>query len=93
MEDLLHTMAIGHELTHGFDNMGSWYDKDGNYRHWWDPQSRQAFEEKTMCMVDQYNKFVFSINGTNHTVNGRTTINDNIADNGGIKIAYRYIVL
>ena len=82
-------LALGHELTHGFDNNGNLYDEDGNYRNWWDPQSRQEFDDKTSCMVDQYNKFVFGINGTNHTVNGRNTINENIADNGGIKIAYK----
>ena len=81
--------TLGHELVHGFDFSGIGYDGDGNLRNWWDLESKKKYYEKTRCMVDQYNEFVFSINGTNHTVNGRDTIDENIADNGGIKIAYR----
>ena len=81
--------TLGHELTHGFDNEGRKYDKDGDIRDWWDEQSKKEFDEKTKCMVEQYNDFTFNINGTNYTVNGGNTIGENTADNGGIKIGYR----
>ena len=81
--------TLGHELTHGFDNRGSNFDGHGNWRNWWDDKSKEEFEKKTECMVDQYNNFVFSVDGKNYTANGTNTIGENIADNGGVKIGYR----
>ena len=81
--------TLGHELTHGFDNRGSDFDGHGNERNWWDDKSKEEFEKKTECMVDQYNNFVFSVDEKNYTANGMNTIGENIADNGGVKIGYR----
>ena len=50
-------MVMGHELTHGFDNMGRLYDKHGNLDNWWGNESAKQFEEKTQCLVDQYSKY------------------------------------
>ncbi|GFS48956.1 endothelin-converting enzyme homolog [Trichonephila inaurata madagascariensis] len=48
---------LGHEFTHAFDNAGSLYDEDGNYRMWWTEQSWKSYKEKTQCFVDQYNEY------------------------------------
>jgi predicted metalloendopeptidase len=78
-------MVIGHEFTHGFDNSGRQYDLDGSLQNWWTNKSLEQFEQRTTCMADQYSKYqVFP--DTN--VNGNLTLPENIADNGGIHIAY-----
>ncbi|XP_025081161.1 neprilysin-4-like [Pomacea canaliculata] len=79
--------VIAHELTHGFDISGSTYDEKGNLRQWWQEDDRKTFESRTQCMVDQYSQFVDK--ELNMTVNGRQTINENIADSVGIKKAFR----
>lgn len=77
-------MIIGHELTHGFDNSGRLFDKDGNLKDWWSQSSTRNFLLKSYCLVNQYNNYeVFG-----HDINGEQTLNENIADNGGIKLAY-----
>lgn len=64
---------------------GREYDKDGNLRPWWKNSSVEAFKQQTECMVGQYGNY--SVNG--EPVNGRHTLGENIADNGGLKAAYR----
>ncbi|XP_042100573.1 endothelin-converting enzyme 1 isoform X3 [Ovis aries] len=78
-------VVVGHELTHAFDDQGREYDKDGNLRPWWKNSSVEAFKQQTECMVEQYSNY--SVNG--EPVNGRHTLGENIADNGGLKAAYR----
>uniref|UniRef100_A0A8B9W4D9 Endothelin-converting enzyme 1 n=1 Tax=Bos mutus grunniens TaxID=30521 RepID=A0A8B9W4D9_BOSMU len=78
-------VVVGHELTHAFDDQGREYDKDGNLRPWWKNSSVEAFKQQTECMVGQYGNY--SVNG--EPVNGRHTLGENIADNGGLKAAYR----
>ncbi|XP_057640026.1 endothelin-converting enzyme 1 isoform X1 [Chionomys nivalis] len=78
-------VVVGHELTHAFDDQGREYDKDGNLRPWWKNSSVEAFKQQTECMVQQYSNY--SVNG--EPVNGRHTLGENIADNGGLKAAYR----
>uniref|UniRef100_A0A8D1BI59 Endothelin-converting enzyme 1 n=1 Tax=Sus scrofa TaxID=9823 RepID=A0A8D1BI59_PIG len=78
-------VVVGHELTHAFDDQGREYDKDGNLRPWWKNSSVEAFKQQTECMVEQYGNY--SVNG--ELVNGRHTLGENIADNGGLKAAYR----
>jgi len=78
-------MVVGHELTHGFDDEGSQFDKKGNLEDWWTPEVKKQFKAKTSCIVDQYGKYE-SIPGVH--VNGKLTLGENIADNGGIKLAY-----
>ncbi|XP_044260101.1 endothelin-converting enzyme homolog isoform X2 [Tribolium madens] len=83
-------VVMGHELTHGFDDQGREFDKDGNLNHWWKKKTIDLFKARTKCVVDQYNKY--TINGKN--VNGNQTLGENIADNGGLKAAYHaYLAL
>jgi putative endopeptidase len=78
-------MAIGHEMTHGFDNMGRQFDKDGNLRDWWTKEDSRAFETHTGMLIDQYNQYEV-LDST--FVNGKLTLGENIADLGGCTIAY-----
>uniref|UniRef100_A0A8D3E6F3 Endothelin-converting enzyme 1 n=1 Tax=Scophthalmus maximus TaxID=52904 RepID=A0A8D3E6F3_SCOMX len=81
-------VVMGHELTHAFDDQGREYDKDGNLRPWWKNSSVEAFKKQTQCMVEQYGNY--SIN--QEPLNGRHTLGENIADNGGLKAAYKAYV-
>jgi putative endopeptidase len=75
---------IGHELTHGFDDAGRRFDAEGNLRDWWTGQDSKAFDERAQCFVDEYNGFM-AIDDVH--VNGKLTLGENIADNGGLSIA------
>ena len=77
--------VIGHEMTHGFDDRGSQFDARGNLRDWWTPEDARRYRERTARVVDQFNGFVAV--DTLH-VNGRLTLGENIADLGGLAIAY-----
>ncbi|CAL8363196.1 unnamed protein product [Merluccius merluccius] len=77
-------VVMGHELTHAFDDQGREYDQEGNLRPWWQNASLQSFQQRTECMVEQYSRY--TVNG--EKVNGRQTLGENIADNGGLKAAY-----
>jgi putative endopeptidase len=78
-------MVIGHEMTHGFDNMGRQYDKDGNLRDWWTQEDSKAFENHTSPLIAQYNQYEV-LDST--FVNGKLTLGENIADLGGCTVAY-----
>ncbi|XP_020601107.1 endothelin-converting enzyme homolog [Orbicella faveolata] len=80
-------MVVGHEITHGFDDNGRLFNKDGNLKKWWSNSSISAFKNKTQCLVDQYSKYVFHTK--NIFLNGKQTLGENIADNGGIKQAFQ----
>ncbi|XP_049605007.1 phosphate-regulating neutral endopeptidase PHEX [Syngnathus scovelli] len=80
-------VIVGHELTHGFDSNGRKYDKDGNLDQWWSNSSVAAFTEKTQCMVEQYNDYYWEEAGLN--VRGKRTLAENIADNGGVRQAFK----
>ena len=82
-------VVIGHELTHGFDDQGRKYDAQGNLKDWWTAQDGKAFEERASCTADEYSSFVAvkDDKGEVH-VNGKLTLGENTADNGGIKLAY-----
>ncbi len=77
--------VIGHELTHGFDDEGSKYDAEGNLKSWWSPTVREKFEARAQVVVEQFNGYVAL--DTLH-VNGKLTLGENIADLGGLAIAY-----
>jgi putative endopeptidase len=77
--------VIGHELTHGFDDQGSQFDADGNLRDWWTANDKKQFEERTGCVKDQYASFV-AVDDVK--LNGKLTLGENTADNGGLRIAY-----
>ncbi|XP_078577018.1 endothelin-converting enzyme homolog isoform X1 [Branchiostoma floridae x Branchiostoma japonicum] len=76
---------MGHELSHGFDDHGKEYDKDGNLRNWWTAESLKNFRKKSECLQKQYSEY--TVYGEN--VNGENTIGENIADNGGVRLAYK----
>ena len=76
--------VIGPELTHGFDDEGRQFDKDGNLTDWWTKQDGEAFEQRAQCLVDEYTGFMPlpDLHG-----NGKLTLGENTADNGGVRIA------
>ncbi len=76
---------IGHELTHGFDDKGSLFDAKGNLHNWWTKKDRDLFNKKTEVVVKQYNKYV-AVEELH--VNGKLTLGENIADLGGVVLAY-----
>ncbi len=77
-------MVIGHELTHGFDDQGRQFDAQGNLRDWWTPADAKAFDQKAACFVQQYSSFT-PVDGMH--LNGKLTLGENIADNGGLRLA------
>lgn len=77
-------MAIGHEMTHGFDDQGRNFDKDGNMTDWWTQSDADEFKNRTKLLVDQYNGFV-ALNDVH--VNGELSLGENIADFGGLTVA------
>jgi putative endopeptidase len=82
-------VVIGHEMTHGFDDQGSKYDSKGNVNNWWTPDDRKAFDERTGCEVNEYGSFE-PVPG--QKLNGKLTLGENTADNGGIRIAYQALM-
>jgi putative endopeptidase len=78
-------VVIGHEMTHGFDDQGSQYDAQGNVRSWWTPEDKKKFDERTGCEVKEYDNFEVA---PGQKLNGRLTLGENTADNGGLRIAY-----
>jgi len=78
---------VGHEITHGFDSSGRMYDDIGSAYDWWSAETSAKFDERAKCFVDQYSSFILP--ELNMTVNGQMTLRENIADNGGIREAYR----
>lgn len=79
-------MVVAHELTHGFDDEGSKFDARGNLRRWWTVASRKGFEQRTHCVRDQYAGYE-ALPGLK--LNGKLTLGENIADIGGVKLAFR----
>ena len=87
-------VVIGHEMTHGFDDQGSKYGPSGNVKYtddgklasWFTPEDQKKFDDRTKCIADEYSNFKVA-EGQN--LNGRLTLGENTADNGGIRIAYR----
>ncbi|XP_024945616.1 neprilysin-1 isoform X2 [Cephus cinctus] len=80
-------VVIGHEITHGFDDKGRQFDKDGNMMQWWNNVTISAFRERAQCIVDQYSRY--KLQEVDLYVNGRMTQGENIADNGGLKQSFR----
>jgi putative endopeptidase len=77
-------MVIGHELTHGFDDQGRKFDPQGNLRDWWTAQDGTEFEKRAGCIADEYSNFVAV---DDLKLNGKLTLGENTADNGGARIA------
>jgi putative endopeptidase len=84
-------VVIGHEMTHGFDDQGSKYDGKGNLREWQTEDDRKKFTERTDCVADEYSGFKVAPahdNQPEQKLNGKLTLGENTADNGGLRIAY-----
>jgi predicted metalloendopeptidase len=77
---------IGHEITHGFDDKGSRFDDRGQFANWWQDDDRAEFERRAQVLVDQFDSYQVA---DDLSVNGRLTLGENIADLGGVSIAYR----
>jgi predicted metalloendopeptidase len=78
-------MVIGHEFTHGFDDNGSRFDAEGNFKNWWNESDRKLFDERTETLGNTFANFC-PIDG--HCVNPQLTMGENIADLGGLTLAY-----
>ena len=77
-------VVIGHELTHGFDDQGRKFDPQGNLRDWWTEKDGKEFEKRASCVANEYGNFVAV---DDLKLNGRLTLGENTADNGGARIA------
>jgi len=77
-------LVIGHELTHGFDDQGRKFDPQGNLRDWWTAEDGKEFEKRVSCIADEYSNFVAV---DDLKLNGRLTLGENTADNGGARIS------
>ncbi len=77
--------VIGHEMTHGFDDSGRKFDAEGNLRDWWTPEDAREFETRAACVERQYSEYV-AVDPVK--VNGKLTLGENIADLGGLRVAY-----
>lgn len=77
--------VIGHEMSHGFDDQGSQYDKDGTLRNWWTAEDRKKFDAKTAALAKQFSDY--TILDSTH-LNGKLTLGENIGDLGGLNVAY-----
>ncbi len=78
--------VIGHEMSHGFDDQGSQFDKEGNQNNWWTDLDKKNYEERTKVLEDYFNG-VEVVSGKK--INGKLTLGENIGDNGGLNIAFR----
>ncbi len=83
-------MVIGHEMTHGFDIRGKNFDKNGNLKNWWTKEDEKRFKEESQILIDRYNNII--VLDTVHA-DGELTLSENIADYGGIKIAYDALMI
>lgn len=84
--------VVGHELTHGFDDEGRQFDAEGNLSDWWTPSDAKAFEGRAACISDQYSNYVAVKDpktGEEVKLNGKLTLGENVADNGGVRVSYR----
>ena len=82
-------VVIAHEMTHGFDDQGSQFDKDGNMNDWWTAEDRAAFEKKTQVLVDQFNAIEI-LPGL--FADGKFSLGENIADQGGLRLAFTGLI-
>ncbi|MGA2215971.1 MAG: M13 family metallopeptidase [Bryobacteraceae bacterium] len=76
---------MGHELTHGFDDQGRQFDAQGNLRNWWTPEDAAEFEKRAECFIQEYSAFT-PVDDVH--LNGKLTLGENTADNGGIRLAF-----
>ena len=82
-------VVAAHELTHGFDKHGSQKDQKGNLVDWWEEESREMYNMKAQCIIDQYSNYTVEVQGETLSLNGIRTQSENIADAGAFKAAFR----
>lgn len=82
--------VIGHEITHGFDDEGAQFDSIGNLQNWWTNNTLEHFQNLSQCFIDQYSAINDSRVGL--TLNGKNTLGENIADNGGVRESFEAYV-
>lgn len=80
-------VVIGHEITHGFDDSGRLFDQHGNLQKWWQQADIESFQERAKCLVDQYKQYY--VEEASMQIDSLQTQTENIADNGGLKQAYK----
>ncbi|KAI9140830.1 hypothetical protein BKA69DRAFT_1109677 [Paraphysoderma sedebokerense] len=79
-------LVMGHEASHGVDNMGRHYDSKGRLRDWWSPHTNAEFEKRSQCFIEQYSSYYINdAEGRKVHVNGKLTLGENLADNGGLR--------
>lgn len=81
--------VVGHEVTHGFDSQGRKRNREGKSGNWWTDESAEEFEQRVQCFRDQYSSYEYE----GIQVNENKTLDENIADNGGLRAAYKVRVL
>ncbi|KAG0266786.1 hypothetical protein BGZ95_003000 [Linnemannia exigua] len=83
-------VVAGHEIGHGFDNTGRFYDSIGRVHNWWSNNTIQAFNQRSQCLIDQYGNYTIKgPDNKEHHLDGKLTLGENIADNGGLKYSFR----
>lgn len=81
---------FGHELVHAFDNVGRKFDLQGNAKDWWSEEASEQFDQKANCFIEQFSNFCLSeLQQEPRCVNGRLTLQENIADSGGLRAALK----
>ncbi|RLN43959.1 hypothetical protein BBJ28_00023653, partial [Nothophytophthora sp. Chile5] len=83
-------VIVAHEISHGFDNNGANFDADGNWNAWWSNDTLTEFSTRTQCLIDQYSSFYIDAEDGEQLVpeDGEKTVSENIADNGGLHVAF-----
>ena len=82
--------TVGHELTHSIDTLGSSFDSNGNIVHdWWSETTKDQFRRRAFCLLKQYATINDSFVESKHSLDTKRTLDENVADNGGIQVAYR----
>jgi putative endopeptidase len=77
--------VVGHELTHGFDDSGRQFDPQGNLSDWWSAEDAKEFQKRAECFIQEYSSFIAV---ENVHLNGKLTLGENTADNGGVRLAF-----
>merc|ERR1712126_714666 len=81
--------VVGHEIMHAFDDQGSQRDYEGNLKDWWEKETKQRYFEKAKCIINQYQNYTLQVDGKILHLDGHNTQGENIADNDGLRAAYR----
>ena len=84
--------VIAHEITHGYDDQGRKFDKDGNLNDWWTKEDEELFKKKTETMIKSVSKYIYSVDDKKYKMNGQLTMGENLADIGGLSISMKALI-